>query len=152
MGVPNCWRVKLRRTRIRRPPVDVLPAQGDQLALAHAGHRGGQVKGVLGGAEVVVRDGAEQGVELVEVEVADVGIGGRGAGAIDLIDRVGGNPASPDGVSEEPVEEGEQVGKGLGCETLALLGGDQPPQVLGVDPLQRRSPKKGFRCFRSIER
>ena len=37
-----------------RLPVDVFPAQGDQLALAQAGHGGGQVERLLDRAENVV--------------------------------------------------------------------------------------------------
>ena len=39
-------------------PVDVAPAQREQLALAQPGHRGGQVQRALDRAEVVVGDGA----------------------------------------------------------------------------------------------
>ena len=77
-GVPNSPRTKLRRTRIRHArPVDVAPAQPEQLALAHPGHRRGQVHHALDPAEGVIGHGAQQRLDLLGVEEANIGIGHR---------------------------------------------------------------------------
>ncbi len=55
-----------------RAPVDVSPAQGKQLALAHPGHGGGQVHHALDAAERILGNRTQQRLDLICLEGVQV--------------------------------------------------------------------------------
>jgi hypothetical protein len=71
-----------------RGPVDVAPAQREQLALAHPRHRRSQVHHALDAAEPVVRNRAQQRLDLLGLEEVDVGVGLGERRLLDALDRV----------------------------------------------------------------
>jgi hypothetical protein len=74
-GESNAPRVKLSATRTRAAlQIDVDPAQTEELALAQARHGGGHVDGPFQRAEVVVRHGAQEGLELLGLQEADAAV------------------------------------------------------------------------------
>src|SRR5689334_9338026 len=66
--------VTLAHAQATREPVDIPPPQAQKLALPQPGHRGRQVERALERSEVVVRDGAQQRLELRIVEEADFAV------------------------------------------------------------------------------
>jgi hypothetical protein len=88
-GVPNSPRTKLRRTRIRQAlqSTSRLTAQGEQLSPRRPGHRGDEVHHALHAPERVVRDGAQERLDLLVLDEADVGVGGQGDGLRSSVDR-----------------------------------------------------------------
>lgn len=64
-----------------RGPVDVAPSERQQLALSEAGHRGGQVYRALERPEMVVGNGAEQRLKLLDFEESVCRGSGRAAAA-----------------------------------------------------------------------
>src|SRR4029077_10056950 len=71
---PVATHVVAAHADLARFPVDVAPAQGEQLALAQPGHRGGHEEGVVGGPEWLGGqvDCAEKGGQLGLVQEADI--------------------------------------------------------------------------------
>src|SRR4051794_26355757 len=63
---------RLSDTQAACGPVDVAPAEREQLALAQSGHGCGEGEWSLGGAQDVVRNRSDDRLELGLVEVADV--------------------------------------------------------------------------------
>ena len=64
----------LRDANARGAPIDVDPAQTEELALAQARHGGGHVDGPFQRAEAVVRHGAREGLELLGLQEADAAV------------------------------------------------------------------------------
>ena len=105
--------------------VDVAPSERAQLALAEAGHRGGEVQhGVLVGRGVACERGELLGVERDELAgVADGGpVDELGAGG------VAGEPVFAHRVLEDAVRDGQVPDDGAGGqaggEQLVAEGGD----------------------------
>src|SRR4051794_21759071 len=63
--VERAARVALGDAKSAGGPVDVAPPEADQLALAQAGHCGGEVQRAFDGSEVVVRDRSHYGGKLL---------------------------------------------------------------------------------------
>ena len=137
-AVKRAARVALGDAHARRRPVDVGPAQADQLALAQAGHRGGQVQRPLDRAEVIVGDRAQQSVELLALQEADAAMGvARRARPVHERDRIGRRPAALDREREQTVQEVQLVADGLRGQTRPPLGAQELLDTRGVDPVQR---------------
>jgi hypothetical protein len=113
-GVPNSPRTQAWRTRTRPAvPVDVAPAQPEELALAQAGHSGHEVERPFDGAELVLGYRGDERVELGLVEVVDV-LGGLAAWRVDELDGVVPRPALLLAVGEDRMEEAQHVADALG--------------------------------------
>ena len=117
---------------LARRPVDVTPAQPEQLALACAGHRRGEVQGSLDGAQDVVGDGAQKRLELGLVEEPDLGRFGW-LGLLGELGRVGTAPAAVLAECEDRVHRADVVEDALGRLALTALGGHERLDVLRGD-------------------
>src|SRR5205807_428840 len=89
---------------------------------------------------------AQQRLELLGVEEADVGVGASLRRPVDSQHRVLVGPAAPDRVRVDAVQQGEVVVDRLRGEAFAALGGDVGGDVVGLDgvepPGSRRAPSR----------
>ena len=93
----------------RRRPVDVPPAQGEQLALAEAGHRRRHVHGAIRWAQdLIIRDRPEQGLHFLDREEPNVLVL-LDLGTVHLLDRVAIAPSLPSTELEDLEEERQRV-------------------------------------------
>jgi hypothetical protein len=107
-------------------PVDVHPAQGEQLAEPQAGHRGR-----------AVHDGVQlERVELEQGQRADLGRVGHGR-ELDADARVRARPATPHGEVEQRRERPDRVANRLRRQPLALHHGHEVGDVLDGDRVER---------------
>jgi hypothetical protein len=119
-------------------PVDVQPLQRQQLALAQAGERGGQVQRPLDGAEGVLGYGVDQLVQLGRLQEADALVEGAVLlRAVHLGHRVALRPAPLDREREDAVQEVQVVLDGLRGQALLALALEVSRDARRVDLVDR---------------
>ncbi len=119
-------------------PVDVLPAQREQLALAQTGHRGGEEDRAVERVELARAGVLDERVDLVEREETDL-VGLRGGGQVDARAGVGGRPPAPRrlGEVEQRRERRDHVSNRLGLEILVLEHEYEVDDVVWRDRVDR---------------
>ena len=131
-----------------RRPVDVAPAQREQLALAHPAHRRGEVQHALDPPDAIGRDGGQEGVELGLVEEPDISVDVHRLGLLHALARVARRPAAPDVVLEDAVQQTKVVERRFTDWRLRRLAAMNASTSLGPISASGRSPKNGARCTR----
>jgi hypothetical protein len=122
-----------------RGPVDVAPAQPEQFALAHAGHRGREVHPALDAAKVVVRYRAQQRLDVLGLEVADVGIARRRLRLVDERAGVRDDPAFAPRELEDRMQDPDRIERRLRGAAAARHEADER--------LDSRRPMRSTRCL-----
>lgn len=111
------------------------------VAAADADQAGRPVEDALHRAEVVVGDGTQECLELLDRQVADVGVGVLLSRAVGELDRVQSCEAALDGVAVHRRQEPDEVVDGLPGLALTQLGADELLDLLGRDGIEGAAPE-----------
>jgi len=99
----------------------------------------------------LVGDGAQDGLELLDGQEAQVGVGVADvAGAGGAADGVVVGPLQVDGLLEDAVKDLQGVGHGLGSEAVGQELLAHRLHVAAVDFAQRHAPERGARVARRV--
>lgn len=123
-----------------RRPVDVTPAQSEELTLPQSGHRGRQVQRMLGRAPDVAAHGAQQCLKLGLVKEADVGIAAVPSRLVDQLHWVARYETALLSEREDRVKQAEVVEDALRRLSLAALCRDESLNLGGTDSILDQSP------------
>jgi hypothetical protein len=134
----------LAHAQATRCPIHIAPAQRQQLALAQAGQRSGQVKQAVRRRDRAARLGRDrdQSLEIVRREKADPPLAIRHPWFVNQLAGVGGDEAAALCEREDRMQDAEVVEDRLRREPVARLECDERLDLLARDPVERPVAKE----------